>query len=614
MTGFIPLPSRQTLHVVRQGLRTAIPFVAFLDDFFHGLYDLFDQIEAVRPVYYGPAVLFLRVIVIAAYTYGANMDYRPVLKGREGVLILKDGNEWAVFKDRDEAAREKRMGSLGQLFSSSPLYQSEKSGEPHDDTSIQVAVICPMYLCTQTDVDALKALRDRLIEQTRAPDLIVFVDDGSTLAPPASEEKGGETVRHLRLPENIGPAAARNAGIDFAVSALGNKPEHTVILLLDIDCIPPPEWVQRGIDAVRLRRSAIGLDGDEEILDPLIVGGLTKGIGSSIVSRYHDFYGTLNPRILRIAPTTSSSSQKGKRTRYRPLYAPTCNMAIFLGSPKNEKRLPRFNEAFREPAQEDVLFCLEAVYRRGCEITMNKESRKPPWQNMVMQHMHREGVLATWTTLRKYGRWFPAVHLLFPSYLPILWGSTQTFSSLEMNRREPELMDSEDTRWAREVQVAAVTGTMLEKGVQSSSRVWFPVTKSISDRAVSPTTIPVNTNTAVLADTGIQNGRSEHESSASYTPLQALIADDSEISRKILLALLRKMSKPRIFAITGLGSSDPRMKVEALREDTVDGWLVKGEDSLARMREIVTDTDALHQLSEGATSSSIPGVIGAHAA
>ncbi|KAJ9127343.1 hypothetical protein QFC24_000750 [Naganishia onofrii] len=251
------------------------------------------------------------------------------------------------------------MGAPRQSPSSSIVRKLSNSGNTDKETHIRVAVICPVYLCTKADVDALKSLMERLTGQTRTPDLIVLVDDGSPLGPFATAEKEAEVVRHLRLPVNRGPAAARNAGIDLAISALGNKPERTLLLLLDIDCIPPPEWVQRGIRAVQLCRPGIGRNDDEqEILDPLIVGGLTKGIRSLIVSRYHDFYGTLNPRILRIPSASSPLSRNGGKTRYRPLYAPTCNMAIFLGSPKGKKRLPRFNEAFREPAQEDVLFVL----------------------------------------------------------------------------------------------------------------------------------------------------------------------------------------------------------------------------------------------------------------
>jgi CheY-like chemotaxis protein len=49
--------------------------------------------------------------------------------------------------------------------------------------------------------------------------------------------------------------------------------------------------------------------------------------------------------------------------------------------------------------------------------------------------------------------------------------------------------------------------------------------------------------------------------------------------------------KTRIFAITGLGSSDPRLKNDALRGGaSLDGWLVKGEHGLEVIYKIVKET------------------------
>lgn len=46
--------------------------------------------------------------------------------------------------------------------------------------------------------------------------------------------------------------------------------------------------------------------------------------------------------------------------------------------------------------------------------------------------------------------------------------------------------------------------------------------------------------------------------------------------------------KSRIYAITGLGSSDPRMRTDALHGSAdLDGWLIKGEAKMAEIREIV---------------------------
>lgn len=48
------------------------------------------------------------------------------------------------------------------------------------------------------------------------------------------------------------------------------------------------------------------------------------------------------------------------------------------------------------------------------------------------------------------------------------------------------------------------------------------------------------------------------------------------------------LPKARIYTVTGLGSSDPRLKSEGLRGDAaLDGWLIKGQDKIDVIREIL---------------------------
>ena len=52
----------------------------------------------------------------------------------------------------------------------------------------------------------------------------------------------------------------------------------------------------------------------------------------------------------------------------------------------------------------------------------------------------------------------------------------------------------------------------------------------------------------------------------------------------------RKMKECKIYAITGLGSTDPRLKTLALNGTAaLDGWLVKGKDDLKVISRIVED-------------------------
>jgi CheY-like chemotaxis protein len=48
----------------------------------------------------------------------------------------------------------------------------------------------------------------------------------------------------------------------------------------------------------------------------------------------------------------------------------------------------------------------------------------------------------------------------------------------------------------------------------------------------------------------------------------------------------------RIYALTGLGLSDPRMKCDGLTgEASLDGWLIKGQNDMKAINQILADLD-----------------------
>lgn len=56
---------------------------------------------------------------------------------------------------------------------------------------------------------------------------------------------------------------------------------------------------------------------------------------------------------------------------------------------------------------------------------------------------------------------------------------------------------------------------------------------------------------------------------------------------------LNGAGRTKIYAITGLGSSDPRLKTESMRGSAaLDGWLIKGQDRLSTIRNIVEDVSS----------------------
>lgn len=91
-----------------------------------------------------------------------------------------------------------------------------------------ISVIIPAYNAAATLPACLQALR----RQTRLPDEILVVDDGSQ----DETARLAETFSARLLKQNhSGPAAARNLGIRHA--------KGDILLLTDADCVPAPDWV-----------------------------------------------------------------------------------------------------------------------------------------------------------------------------------------------------------------------------------------------------------------------------------------------------------------------------------------------------------------------------------
>ena len=106
-----------------------------------------------------------------------------------------------------------------------------------DTPKLKAAVVVPAYQAAETIAACLDGL---LAQQTRRVQLeIIVVDDGSTDATPRIV--GNYRSRGVRLVRqaNAGAAAARNTGVR------ATRPEYSLILFTDADCVPAPDWAER---------------------------------------------------------------------------------------------------------------------------------------------------------------------------------------------------------------------------------------------------------------------------------------------------------------------------------------------------------------------------------
>lgn len=90
-------------------------------------------------------------------------------------------------------------------------------------------IIVPAYNARLT----IGACIESLLGQTRRPDEVIIVDDGSRDDTAAVASRYG--VKVIRLETNSGPGVARNAG---ASAATGE-----ILAFTDADCVAPPDWL-----------------------------------------------------------------------------------------------------------------------------------------------------------------------------------------------------------------------------------------------------------------------------------------------------------------------------------------------------------------------------------
>lgn len=336
---------------------------------------LLDDDLADRSLGWVPAFVALHAAANLGYAWGQWCD---TFTTSDGHVIVRTANgcHFTVPPPADDSLQGLGLGPREDASALLPTVASAP------DIELAVAVVVPVLVTDAADLEQLSKLVARLLGQTLPPRHVIIVDDGSpvevaTRTKALMTSTTGSEIEVVRLQCNRGPAVARNAGVDRAVALNSDAAAagKLVVFLTDLDCLPLEDWTERGVAAVAARRpflvnaslhSELGSAAAQNKSQPLLVGGTTVGSNPlHAVDGYHDRFGTLNPRLLVLRDLDVAA------VAVQPLYAPTCNLALYLGD-GTSSRLPRFNERFREASMEDVLFCLQAWAQRHIEFAVQE--------------------------------------------------------------------------------------------------------------------------------------------------------------------------------------------------------------------------------------------------
>src|SRR4030095_1829966 len=132
-----------------------------------------------------------------------------------------------VHRERGAEAVARRTAGLGRAISLGrdllTLLRRSRSrsvaaapGMTSASENASVTAVIPCFRCEATLTRAVQSV----LNQTRRPRELILVDDGNDAATAAVlrelELKHKEWIRLLRLPKNVGPSGARNAGWNAA--------------------------------------------------------------------------------------------------------------------------------------------------------------------------------------------------------------------------------------------------------------------------------------------------------------------------------------------------------------------------------------------------------------
>lgn len=165
----------------------------------------------------------------------------------------------------------------------------------------KVAIIIPVYNRASKILEAL----DSIAYQTRAPDILIVIDDGSTddtyttVKAWRDREHRSFEIRILQQ-ENQGAGAARNTGFREVA-------DHEFVAFLDSDDLWPPEFLEKSLTALQRDPAAMVAVADRMLIneDEPSFSGTRELIDAPILWLFRNGAGILSCTLIRSAAITA---------------------------------------------------------------------------------------------------------------------------------------------------------------------------------------------------------------------------------------------------------------------------------------------------------------------
>lgn len=319
--------------------------------------------KAPESLYWMLSFMLLKVVgTVGGYrgraAFARRSGLRPLLKRRAEAAAVVEGT-FDSHVDRFPETAKRVAGSGG--FSGKGL-----------------VVVLPVFSRTEQDVEELRQTLASLAWQTRVPDAVVLVDDGSPadLSPAFAAWPEAATLACVRMLRNTGPAGARSVGLRLLRRWAGGR--GLVVCLTDSDAAPENGWCEAMVEA--------------QAEAPGIYSGPTLSATECHTGRFHDHFGNLNGRWTWDDP------------RGVLLYGCTCNVSVDLETLGDLE----FDPVFERPGFEDIELCWRARREKGVMTRYCEKAR--------VYHEYDRGLIGLYKQFWKYGHTEPIMAWMHPDF------------------------------------------------------------------------------------------------------------------------------------------------------------------------------------------------------